>query len=172
MAAKLGSTDVSFRLGATTPAAVYLGAVPVWTAVPTFTGAVSGDWAEPGNWVGGELPAAADNAIVTATVSSNSGEDSPTVANLTVSSGGFVILITVTGTATFSNAFLSGTIVGNAAFGNGSATTGGSSVTGNATFNGGSSHGGSVTGTATFTGDACNNGGTAGTFVPDPPPSC
>jgi hypothetical protein len=45
-------------------------------------------------------------------------------------------------------------------------------VTGNATFNGGSSHGGSVTGTATFTGDACNNGGTAGTFVPDPPPSC
>jgi hypothetical protein len=45
-------------------------------------------------------------------------------------------------------------------------------VTGNATFNGGSSHGGDVTGTATFTGDACNNGGTAGTFVPDPPPSC
>jgi hypothetical protein len=143
MGVKLGSGDVGFRLGSATPAAVYLGAVPVWTAVPTFTGA-----------------------------SSDSGEDSPTVANLTVSSGGFAILITVTGTATFSNAFLSGTIVGNAAFGNGSATVGGSSVQGNATFNGGSSHGGSVTGTATFTGDACNNGGTAGTFVPDPPPSC
>ena len=32
MAAKLGSTDVSFRLGATTPAKVYLGTQEVWSA--------------------------------------------------------------------------------------------------------------------------------------------
>lgn len=32
MATKLGSTDVSFRLGATTPAAVYLGSEQVWSA--------------------------------------------------------------------------------------------------------------------------------------------
>lgn len=42
MAAKLGSTDVSFRLGATTPAAVYLGSEQVWSAAtvpgaPTIT---------------------------------------------------------------------------------------------------------------------------------------
>lgn len=44
MAAKLGSTDVSFRLGVTTPAAVYLGSEQVWTAAtvpgaPTITSA-------------------------------------------------------------------------------------------------------------------------------------
>ena len=33
MSAKLGSTDVSFRLGAVTPAAVYLGAEQVWSAI-------------------------------------------------------------------------------------------------------------------------------------------
>ena len=32
MAAKLGSDDVSFRLGSTTPAAVYLGSEQVWSA--------------------------------------------------------------------------------------------------------------------------------------------
>ena len=35
MAAKLGSTDVSFRLGATTPAKVYLGSQEVWAPTPT-----------------------------------------------------------------------------------------------------------------------------------------
>lgn len=48
------------------------------------------------------------------------------------------------------------------------------SITGNATFNDTSRNGstGDVTGTATFTGSACNDGGAAGTFVPNPPPSC
>ena len=41
MAAKLGSTDVSFRLGATTPAAVYLGSEQVWSAA-TVPGAPTG----------------------------------------------------------------------------------------------------------------------------------
>lgn len=46
-------------------------------------------------------------------------------------------------------------------------------VTGNATFNTHSRNNGTVTGTATFNDTACNaEGGTAGTFVPDPPPSC
>ncbi len=44
MAAKLGSDDVSFRLGSTSPAAVYLGATQVWSAAtvpgaPTITSA-------------------------------------------------------------------------------------------------------------------------------------
>jgi hypothetical protein len=44
MAAKLGSDDVSFRLGAVTPAKVYLGSQEVWTAAtvpgePTITSA-------------------------------------------------------------------------------------------------------------------------------------
>ena len=33
MAAKLGTGDVSFRLGSATPAAVYLGSAQVWSAV-------------------------------------------------------------------------------------------------------------------------------------------
>lgn len=46
MAAKLGTTDVSFRLGSATPAAVYLGSVEVWSAVtvpgaPTIVSAVN-----------------------------------------------------------------------------------------------------------------------------------
>ena len=46
MAAKVGNTDVSFRLGATTPAAVYLGSEQVWSAVsvpgaPTILSAYS-----------------------------------------------------------------------------------------------------------------------------------
>jgi hypothetical protein len=44
MAAKLGSTDVSFRIGSSTPAAVYLGSEQVWSAAsvpgaPTSLGA-------------------------------------------------------------------------------------------------------------------------------------
>jgi hypothetical protein len=39
MAAKLGSSDVSFRLGAGEVAAVYLGSQEVWSAGPTVPGA-------------------------------------------------------------------------------------------------------------------------------------
>lgn len=44
MSAKLGTADAAFRLGAVTPAAVYLGATQVWSAVtvpgaPTITSA-------------------------------------------------------------------------------------------------------------------------------------
>lgn len=60
MAVKLGSADVSFRLGATTPAAVYLGSEQVWSAVtvpgaPTVlsaaefegTGCGNAEWTAP-----------------------------------------------------------------------------------------------------------------------------
>ena len=41
MAVKLGSGDVSFRLGSATPAAVYLGSEQVWTAANPFATLVS-----------------------------------------------------------------------------------------------------------------------------------
>jgi hypothetical protein len=229
MAAKLGSTDVSFRLGATTPAAVYLGAVPVWTAVFTlyFNNAEEdGDWATLGNWwldQGHTVPATAlpgpgNDVVLAGLVSLNSG--SPiTVRNFEGASSAVDISFTATGLATFYATFSgtltgnaafndssnnsgtvtgnatfndssnnSGTVTGNATFNDSSGLVNGGTVTGNATFNsGGYNDGtvggnatfndgtvnyGTVTGTATFTGSACNDGGTAGTFVPDPPPSC
>ena len=95
---------------------------------------------------------------------------------------------TITGDATFNDeSFNSSTVEGDATF-NGSASNGGTVegdatfngsaynydglVTGNATFNGSSINFSTVVGTATFTGSACNSAGTAGTFVPNPPPSC
>jgi hypothetical protein len=219
MAAKLGSTDVSFRLGAGEVAAVYLGAQEVWSAVPPgpatlyFDGAVDDDWAEVGNWwldaghtqAAGRLPAEDESVVATASIAA-SGQ---TVANFTIDGGSGTFLIgtlTVTGMATFNgnSNFFSGTVTGNATF-NGDSSIDGTvsgnatfndnslsygavsgnatfndnsvnypfgTVTGNATFNNSTRNEGTVTGTATFTGSACNDGGTAGTFVPDPPPSC
>ena len=100
--------------------------------------------------------------------------------------------VTVTGNATFNDTsrIAFGTLIGNATFNdssdNDASTISGdatfndssrnltdSTVTGDATFNDSSrNQGASVTGTATFTGSACNASGTAGTFVPDPPPTC
>lgn len=80
---------------------------------------------------------------------------------------------TVTGTATFNGSSANasgGTVTGNSTFNDNSANDG--TVNGNATFNGSSQNQSTVTGTATFNDSACNFGGTAGTFVPDPPPSC
>jgi hypothetical protein len=196
MSVKLGNTEASLYLGST-PVAAYLGAVQVYSAAATlyFDGAVDNDWAEVGNWwlddehtqAAGRLPASSDNAVVTAEIFSNSG-DEPIVSFLTVNSGGdFEVNVTVTGLATFlsssgnketltGNATFndssqnSGTVTGNATF-NGSGFNYGN-VTGNATFSGSAEHRGDVTGTATFTGSAVNCDGTAGTFVPNPPPSC
>jgi hypothetical protein len=201
MAAKLGSTDVSFRLGAGEVAAVYLGTQEVWSAVPPepatlyFNNAASdGAWTTVGNWwlddghtePAGRLPNSVDSVVVTESITA-SGQ---TVVDFTIG-GNFVTLggtLTVTGMATFNDgSYNSGTVTGNATFNNsfnngtvnGDATFNGSSshsgtVTGNATFNDSSSNFGTVTGTATFNDSACNSDqfGTAGTFVPDPPPSC
>lgn len=145
-----------------------------------FNGAVSGNWAALGNWwndaghatQASRLPVAVDNVVITASVSSNSG-NSPTVAAMTVFSATVGIVITVTGTATFTEtAIHSGTLTGNATFNEQSGNLG--TVVGNATFNGESTNGplGVVTGTATFNDIACNDFGTAGTFIPNPPPSC
>jgi hypothetical protein len=184
MAAKLGSDDVSFRLGSSTPAAVYLGSEQVWSAAATlyFDGAVDGDWAELGNWwldsghtvAAPSLPAAGDSVIATANISDNSG-GAVTVVNLTFDDPDNTaiylgITITVTGNAAFNGSSLNdNTVTGNATFNDSSNNSG--TVTGNATFNDSSQNESTVTGTATFTGSACNNG-TAGTFVPDPPPFC
>jgi hypothetical protein len=165
MAAKLGSTDVSFRLGAGEVAAVYLGSQEVWSAVVPatlyFNGAVDNDWTEVGNWwlddehtePAGRLPAE-DESVVASDNITASGQ---TVANFTMNADerGLFGPLTVTGMATFNQT------AGN--FG---------TITGNATFNGNAFNADTVTGTATFIGSACNNGGTAGTFVPDPPPFC
>lgn len=70
------------------------------------------------------------------------------------------------------SAINSGGIVGSVTF-NGTAVNAAAGLAlANATFNADSINRGAVTGTATFNDDACNDGGTAGTFVPDPPPSC
>jgi hypothetical protein len=121
-----------------------------------FDGALSGDWAQPGNWVGGSLPTAGDSVIATASISSNSGGSAATVLNLTINDNfALDIPITVAGIATF----------------NGSSSNQ-NTITGSATFNDSSFNQGIVTGTATFNDFACNDGGTAGTFVPDLSPPC
>jgi hypothetical protein len=182
MAIKLGNTAASLYLGST-PVAAYLGGTQVYSAAATlyFNAAVDNDWAEVGNWwlddehtqAAERLPAAADSAVVTSEVYSNSGDEA-IVSFLTVNSGSdFEVSVTVTGLATFlSSSGNKETITGNATFNDSSVNNG--TVTGNATFNDSSVNNaaGTVSGTATFTGSACNDGGTAGTFVPDPPPSC
>jgi hypothetical protein len=210
MAAKLGSDDVSFRLGASTPAAVYLGAMQVWSAVVPrtlyFDGAVDGDWTELGNWwndaghteAAASLPTAADSAVASASITAPVDYESPpAIAMLTVNNASLEIPIFVSGMATFigsavmdsigqvngnatfnDTAYSVGYVSGNATF-NGNAENFydslnevGGTVNGNATFNDSSINYSTVNGTATFNDSACNDGGTAGTFVPDPPPSC
>jgi len=135
-------------------------------------------WTEVGNWwldashtqPAGRLPTSADSVVASASITA-SGQ---TVVDFTIDGGGdyweLSGSLTVTGIATFIVAGLIGTLNGNATFIDGG-TAG--TVNGDATFNN-SVNQGLVTGTATFNGGACNDDGfgTAGTFVPDPPPSC
>jgi hypothetical protein len=195
MAAKLGSTDVSFRLGAGEVAAVYLGSQEVWSAVQAvtlyFNGAVDDAWTTVGNWwldaghtePAGRLPNSVDSVVATAAVTA-SGQ---TVANFTLNdpNGNFFGLsgtltvtgdatfndssgndATVTGNATFSNnSFNFGTVIGNATFNNDSFND--NTVNGNATFNdsSGNSFGGTVSGDATFNDSSYNNGTVTGTIT-------
>jgi hypothetical protein len=167
----------------------------VQAATLYFNGTVDDAWTTVGNWwldaghtqAAGRLPAEDDSVVATANITA-SGQ---TVVDFTIDGGGDYFelsgSLTVTGIATFIVAGSIGTVNGNATFidggtagtVNGDATFNNSVnqglVTGDATFNDGSRNEGPVTGTATFTGPACNdafNGGTAGTFDPDPPPSC
>jgi hypothetical protein len=169
MAAKLGSDDVSFRLGSGEVAAVYLGSQEVWSAVVPATlyfndAEKDGLWTTVGNWwldaehtePAGRLPTSADSVVASSGITA-SGQ---TVVDFTLNDpiqAGFIFqgTLAVTGIATF----------------NGDSMNGGT-VTGDATFNGDSRNVGTVTGTATFNDSACNDGGTAGTFVPATPPSC
>jgi hypothetical protein len=186
MAAKLGSDDVSFRLGAGEVAAVYLGTQEVWSAVQAvtlyFNGAVDDDWTELGNWwlnaehtePAGRLPAETDSVVARNADINASGQ---TIVNFTlIDTIGIPFsltgTLTVTGIATF-DVFSanSGTITGDATFNDSSTNSG--TVTGNATFNDSSvnSGTGTVTGDATFTGSACNSGTVGGTITGSPP-SC
>jgi hypothetical protein len=126
------------------------------------SGDANEDWETLANWwlddahtePATSLPTAANNVVLSSNVNESDGPI--TVANLTMEEGRFRVNITVTGMATF----------------NGESQLG-ATLTGNATFNDDSQlNEGTVTGTATFNDDACNEDGTAGTFVPDPPPSC
>jgi len=199
MGVKLGSGDVSFRLGSATPAKAYLGSQEVYSAAATlyFDGAVDDDWTEVGNWwlddehtqAAGRLPAAADSVVATASITASgqtvvdftmndpNGDGWYVLGTLTVTGmatlNGFTeFSATLTGDATFNdNAFNVNIITGTAIF-NGNTSNSGDGTVGNATFNDNSVNFGTVTGTATFNDSACNDAGTAGTFVPDPPPSC
>jgi len=127
-----------------------------------FNAAVDTDWQTLGNWwddaahtiPATSLPTSVDSVVATAGILSNSGSV-PAVAGFTITNLYMGIEITVIGNATF----------------NGTAVNGGT-VNGDATFNGSSANLNTVTGTATFNDNACNSAGTAGTFVPDPPPTC
>jgi len=181
MAAKLGTTDVSFRLGAGEVAAVYLGTQEVWTAGATlyYLDANSEDWADIDNWFtdagyeqpAGRLPSPQDSVVLGGVVLENTGPhptvvDFETIATINID-------ITVTGLAKFVNASAyAGTLTGNALFTETSFNDNDGTISGNATFIDTARNLGSVTGTATFNDSACNAGGTAGTFVPATPPSC
>jgi hypothetical protein len=163
MAAKLGTGDVSFRLGDATPTAVYLGAQEVWSAVSPeaatlyFNNAADEDWTTVGNWwldaehtqAAGRLPAEIDSVVATRSIVA-SGQ---TVVNFTLqkptaNSSELSGTLTVTGMATFSGGSLNdATITGNATFNDSSRNFG--TVTGNATFNDESENNGTVTGTIT-----------------------
>lgn len=149
-----------------------------------FNGAVDSDWATLGNWwtsgafttQASALPTSGDSVVLSATCGTNSGS-APTVVNFTLNDPDYYafylfVAITVTGNATFNDgSYNYGTVTGDATFNDSSYNSG--TVSGNATFNDLSVNlTGVVAGDATFTGSACNDGGTAGTFVPNPPPSC
>jgi hypothetical protein len=162
MAAKLGSTDVSFRLGAGEVAAVYLGSQEVWSAVQAvtlyFNGAEDGAWATVGNWwldnehtqAAGRLPAEIDSVVASVSITA-SGQ---TVVDFTLSGPAvaFSGTLTVTGMATF----------------NGSSGNNGGTINGDATFNDSSGNLGTVTGTATFNDSACNSGTVTGSITGSP----
>jgi hypothetical protein len=190
MAAKLGSSDVSFRLGSATPAAVYLGSQEVWSAVPAaatlyFNGAVDGAWTTVGNWwlddehtqAAGRLPTSADSVVARATLNTGSAKAVVDFSMIDEFTAGFTFggTLAVSGIASFiGDCQTSATITGNATFSGGALNSG--PISGNATFNDFSVNAGSVAGTATFNDSACNTtafgGGTAGAFVPNPPPAC
>lgn len=138
-----------------------------------FNNAVDIDWQTLGNWwddagftnQATSLPTSVDSVVLGAPdltfAMTNTGSE-PTVANLTVVDSTLYTNITVTGAASFEG------------FASYASFASGYTLTGSATFRFLSSNYGHVTGTATFDGyGACNaGGGTAGTFVPNPPPSC
>jgi len=164
MAAKLGSTDVSFRLGATEVSKVYLGTQEVWSAVQAATlyyNNAEGDelWTTVGNWwldaghtePAGRLPSEIDSVVASANITP-SGQ---TVVNFTLGNGALFGPVTVTGNATFNEGSQNlETLTGNATFN--SAVLNSGTITGDATFNDDSGSSGTVNGNATFNDSSIN----------------
>jgi hypothetical protein len=176
MAAKLGSDDVSFRLGSGEVAAVYLGSQEVWSAVVPATlyfNGVTADWTTVGNWwldaehtePAGRLPTSADSVVASSGITA-SGQ---TVVDFTLNDpiqAGFIFqgTLAVTGIATFNGSSMNGgTVTGDATFNGDSINDG--TVTGDATFNDSSENNGIVTGDATFNDDSGNFGTVTGTVT-------
>jgi hypothetical protein len=177
MAAKLGSTDVSFRLGSGEVAAVYLGSQEVWSAVQAvtlyFDGAVDDAWTTVGNWwldaehtePAGRLPAEIDSVVATTDVSiTASGQ---TVVDFTILRGTLGGTLTVTGYAVFNGDATTNvaTVNGNAVFNGESSNISLGTVNGNATFNDFSGNSGTVNGNATFNDNSDNGGTVTGTIT-------
>jgi hypothetical protein len=158
MALKLGTTTASLYLGST-PVAAYLGAEQVHSAVQAvtlyFNGAVDNDWATVGNWWLDASHTQAAGRLPT-------GADSVIVTANITASGQTVVDFTLNDPE--GNFFsLSGTltVTGIATFNGGSFIAG--TVTGNATFNEFSSNSSTVTGNATFNDSSGNLGTVTGT---------
>ena len=121
-----------------------------------FNGAVDSDWNEIGNWwtsaafatQASALPTSSDNVVLSATCDTNNGS-TPTVVNLTYTSGYLGTGVIITGTATFNDgAYNDIGLTGNPTYNGGSFNN--ASVTGNPTYNTGSYNGAGVTGNPTF----------------------
>jgi hypothetical protein len=158
MALKLGNTTASLYLGAT-PVAAYLGAEQVYSAVQAATlyfddAEEDGLWTTVGNWwldAGHTEPA---GRLPTAA-------DSVVATASITASGQTVVDFTLEGN--FLEFFGTLTVTGNATFNDGS--TNGGTINGNATFNDSSFHNGTVTGDATFNDTAINSGTVTGTIT-------
>lgn len=126
------------------------------------------DWQNVANWwtdlacttQASGIPTSSDNAVILATVATNSDTE-PTVVNLTVEdSASLAVAVTVTGMATFNSGSANDAVVTGTATFNGTAINSATGeVVGNCTFNGTSQLLGTVTGNVTFNGEAfCDNG--------------
>jgi hypothetical protein len=164
MALKLGTTTASLYLGST-PVAAYLGAEQVYSAVQAVTLYFYYDpndeeadfaWTTVGNWwLDAEHTEPAGRLPAAI--------DSVVVSTNVDVSGQTVVDFTITGGG------LSGTltVTGMATFSGGSGNVFGT-INGDSTFNDSSSNLGTVTGNATFTGSACNSGTVDGSITGSP----
>jgi hypothetical protein len=181
MALKIGSSDVSFRLGNATPDAVYLGQAQVFAAtpvaIPVFYWHDGADltntvyyWSQVEGWYMDEartvpattIPTPGSDVVIgdvlpgsLVRMDENNDFVETNIRNLSVvdNGAGIFLTVTVTGVATFTGGYNYSFITGNAVFVN---HQHGGFVTGDAVFDNSAMEGG-VTGTATFVNGGCFN---------------